>query len=130
MCPCSNLYHIFNNNYNNNYSFVILKCLQPFCKPHFLVILHTWLFVFLLTNFSCKLYTYSLDLHNTQLHSRLTELPLTLCLLYLVLLYAHTFSLQNVLKVEDSRSRLLERFIAHACIFAFSYLSVRHACCW
>ena len=32
MCHCSNLYHVYNNNYNNNYSFVILICLQHFCK--------------------------------------------------------------------------------------------------
>ena len=29
-CNYSNLYHVYNINYNNNYSFV----LQPFCKPY------------------------------------------------------------------------------------------------
>ena len=28
----SYLYNLYNNNYNNNCSFVILICLQPFCK--------------------------------------------------------------------------------------------------
>ena len=29
--------YLYNNNYNNNYSFVILICLQPFCQPHLFV---------------------------------------------------------------------------------------------
>ena len=32
MCHCSNIYHV----YNNNYSFDILICLQPLCKNLFL----------------------------------------------------------------------------------------------
>ena len=34
MYHCSNLYHLGNNNDNNNYPYVIFICLQPFCKPH------------------------------------------------------------------------------------------------
>ena len=45
MCHCLNLYHVYNNNYNNNYSFVILICMQPSCKPHVHVILLPTLFV-------------------------------------------------------------------------------------
>ena len=30
ICHCSNLYHISNNNYNNNYSFVTFICLRYF----------------------------------------------------------------------------------------------------
>ena len=123
MWHCSNLYHVRNNNYNSNYSFVILICLQSFCKPHFSI---------LLTSFFFKHYTYSLDLHNgdlqttMQLHTRLTELPLTRCQLYLAFLYVHALSLPNVLKVERLRSRLLEnsRIQPNTCICAFSYLSV------
>ena len=51
MCPYSNLYQACNNNYNNNYSFDILICLQPFGKPHLYDILLTRLFVILLITF-------------------------------------------------------------------------------
>ena len=37
LCATYNLY----NNYNNNCSFVIFICLQPFCKPHLFIILLT-----------------------------------------------------------------------------------------
>ena len=50
MCHCLNLYHLYNNSWNNNYSFVILICL-----------------------FASHTYT----LFCTQLHSRLIELQLT-----------------------------------------------------
>ena len=66
-----------------------------------------------------------------QLITSLLELQLTDWSLYLVFLYAHTFSLQNIIKVEYSRSRLLEKSIATVCICAFSYMSFPHAyCCW
>ena len=42
MCHCSNLNHI--NNYNNDYSFIILTWFQSYCKPHLFVILFTGLF--------------------------------------------------------------------------------------
>ena len=54
-----------------------------------------------------------------QLHTRLSELILTRCCL--TLLYTHTFNLQNVLKVEDPRSRLLENSVTTICICC---------CCW
>ena len=41
LCHCSNWYHVYNNNYNNNNSFMVLICLQPLCKPHLYLILHT-----------------------------------------------------------------------------------------
>ena len=62
--------------------------------------------------------------HHMQLVTRLLELQLT----HLTLLYTQN-SLQDILKVEGSRSRLLETSIATACICAFSHLSVPHACC-
>ena len=71
---------------------------------------------------------YSLDLHSEdfkpQLHTRLNEFLLTSCLLCLALLYAHTFCVQNVLKVEGSRSCLLANSIATACICALSVMLV------
>ena len=85
-----------------------------------------------LPNFFCLVVHYTINSSagseqssNMQLHTRLTEFLLTL-----VFLYTHAFSLQNVLKVEVSRSRLLENSIATTCICAFSYLSVPHACCY
>ena len=111
----------YNNNYNNNLltSLFLAHNYSLLCSQHF-----------------CKHWTYSLDLHNTrssntqtQLVTRLTELLLTHWSLYLTLLYAHVFSLQNILKVESFRSRLLETSIATACICAFSHLPVPHACC-
>ena len=107
MSHCSNLYR--NNNNNNNYSFVILICLQPFYKQHLHLIVR---------------FIYRRILNQTQLHTRLTQLLLTCCLLCLALLYANTFSLQNILKVEGSHSHHLEKSIATACICAFLYLPV------
>ena len=46
-------------------------------------------------------------------------------LLPFAFLYAHTFNLQNVLKVYNSWYRLLKN-----CVCAFSYLSVPLAYCW
>ena len=81
MCHCSNLYHVYNNNYNNNYSFVILICLQTFCKLNLFVILLTGLFAILLTSFfvSSTLIRYIFTTKNckSQLHTRLTKLLLT-----------------------------------------------------
>ena len=51
MCHCSNLCHIQNNNYNNNYPLFVLICSQPFCRPHLCVIPFTRLFAILLTTF-------------------------------------------------------------------------------
>ena len=54
----------YNNNYNANYSLVILICLQPFCKQIFLCAAHN---LFVGTNiFSLDLY--SGDLQTTTVH--------------------------------------------------------------
>ena len=111
-CHCSNLYHVYNNNYNNNYSFVIPIWLQSISKPYLFVR-------------SSQRRTLN---RNWLTHTWLTELLLTGCLLCLSLLHAHTFSLQNVLKVEGSCSRFLEDSIATVCFCAFLYFSVPHAC--
>ena len=44
MCRCSNLYHIYNNNYNKNLFIRYSICLQSFCKQYLFVILHPRLF--------------------------------------------------------------------------------------
>ena len=108
--------------------------------------------------FVLPFYIYARLSSNTQLHTRLTELLLTRWPLCTAFLYKRTailkhatshkadwittdrfvlpfyvytaFSLQNVLKVEGSRSRLLKNSIATACIRAFSYLSARFVCCY
>ena len=41
----------------------------------------------------------------------------------------YPFGLSNVLKVEGSGSRLLEKSMATTCICAFLYLPVTYACC-
>ena len=51
MCHCSNLYHVYSNIYNNNYLFVVLISLQPFCKSLLYGILLIQLFAVLLTTF-------------------------------------------------------------------------------
>ena len=63
------------------------------------------------------------------LSQELVVIQLSLCKVVLPLYIPSAFSLQNVLKVEGSRSRLLENSLATACICAFSYLSVPHSCC-
>ena len=68
-----------------------------------------------------------LELH-MQLVSRLLQLQLTHWSLYLALLQSNTFSLTNVLEMEGSCSRLLEKSTAAVCICAFSYMSFTHAC--
>ena len=68
---------------------------------------------------SCTLFCTQLRCSNTQLHSRLTELQLTI--VCFVLLFCSPTT--NVLEVEGSRSRLLENSIATACICASSYMS-------
>ena len=106
MCHCSKLYYVYNNNYNNNYSFVILKSLQSFCKPHLYFVLR------------CS---------NTQLHTILIELQLTVatcCLLCLVLLKFKMISQTNVLEVESICSRLLENFIAFIYVHSHTCLSL------
>ena len=69
----SNLYHVYNNNYNNNYSFIVLICLQPFCKQHLCVILLTQLFA----KFSQRQSSNHNCIVHTQLHTRLSEFLLT-----------------------------------------------------
>ena len=58
MSHCSNSYHVFYNNYNNSYRYLI--CLQPFCKQHLFVILLTQLFANVLTTDIFKLWLLSL----------------------------------------------------------------------
>ena len=64
---------------------------------------------------------------HTQLHTRLIEFLLTALSCFFI--YTHALNQQNVLKIEGSRSCLLENSIATACICASSYLSVPHTCC-
>ena len=52
------------------------------------------------------------------------------CPLFPALLDRYVFSLQNVLNLEGSWSRLFEESIAKAYVCAFSYLSVPHNCCY
>ena len=102
MCHCSNLYHV----YNNNYSFVILFCSQPF--------------------FQVTLVLYSAHNWDVQtLNFTQDWITVDCCPLWLAFLYTHSFSLQNVIKVEGSRSCLLENSLVTACTYALSYLSVR-----
>ena len=120
MCHCSNLYHICNNNYNNNYSFVTTFLQATFVRYSS----HT---LFCLQNNVSNTERRSL---NMQLHTRVTELLLTaVCLLCLALLLFITFSLTNVLEAEGWRSCLLENSIATACMCEFFFLSVSHICC-
>ena len=116
------LQHINNNNYINNYLFVILICLQPFYKPH--------LYVIQLTTFSVsttlirQIFTYATEtLHNSD------GITIDCCPLYLTFLYTHTFSLLYVYKVKGSCSCLLENSIMTACSCSFLYLPVPNACC-
>ena len=49
----SKLYHVYHNKCNNNYSFVILICLQPFCKQQHLFVTTVWRKS---SNHNCSLY--------------------------------------------------------------------------
>ena len=70
----------------NNYPFVILICLQPFCKPHLFAILLRRLFAHnLFVSTTQRRYLY------TQLYTSLTELLMTRCPLCVVSLYIHVF---------------------------------------
>ena len=68
---CSNLDYIYeyNQNYNNNYSFVMLICLQTFWKQHLFVVFLTQLFARYLQRWSSN---YDCFVH-TKLHTKLTE---------------------------------------------------------
>ena len=103
--------HCYNNNYNNNYSFFILICLQPFRKPHLYFILHTT------------------DMFNQTTSHKTDCITLSKWSLCLAILYVYTFNLQNVLKAEGLWSRLIESSIRTARMYAFSHLSVHYACC-
>ena len=109
MCHCSNLYHVYNNNYNNNYSFVIPICLQPVCKPHLYFILHT-----------TEVFK--------QATSHMTDCITTDCrLLCLALLQSNKIIQTNVLKVEGSCFRLLENsiaFLLHVYVHSHTCLSL------
>ena len=125
MFHCSNLHHLYNNNYNNNYSFIILICLQPSCKSRLFVILLIRLFaILLLTLLQKHLFVRSSQGRSliTQVYTRLTELLVADCLLYFAFLYTHAIS--YMFKLEGLHSLLLENSIGTACICAFSYLSV------
>ena len=81
VCQYSNLYHVYNNNYENNYSLVFLICLQPLYKNLF-VIPRKWLFAIQITThlraliFIRKIFTAVIFKYATYLNSRLTEILL------------------------------------------------------
>ena len=125
------LYHVYNNSYNNNNSFVFLICLQPFCKPYLLVILLTRLFAFLLTTI---LYALLLFIKSSQ--RRISNRNFTQGWLS----YYHCSRLCSICAhfqpTECSQIRMLmispsRESIATACVCTFSHLSVAFAyCCW
>ena len=130
--PLFELIHV----YNNNYWHVILICLQPFCKQYTYKLFFSHDYSLFCSQPFCKHCTlfvrssqpWSL---NTQPQHKTDWLQLTYCSFYMTLLYTHVFSLQNILKVEGSPSRLLETSIATACLCVFSHLTVPHTCyCW
>ena len=116
--------------YNNNYSFVILICLQLFCQPHLFVIFLARLFAFLLTTFLKAIHLF---LRPSQIlkHSIITDcLLLNKKIMYLdcsvlplyspISLVKRTFLKQKVLVVAFSRT-LLQPFVyvhSHTC-FSF-----------
>ena len=68
---------------------------------------------------------------NTQPQYKTDWLQLTHWSLYLAFLWSNIFSLTNVLVMEGTCSRLLEKSTATVCICSFSYMSFLHAyCCW
>ena len=118
MCHCSNLYYVYDNNYNNNYSFVILICLQPFCRPHLYFILHTT----------------QIFKHSTS--HKADWITTDCCLLTLALLHVHVFTLQNVVKeAQVEFSRKFAYVHSHTClsrmivaVSLFGWYSM-HLCC-
>ena len=78
MCHCSNLYHVYKNNYNNNYSFIILLTR---CPSHNLFVSNT----LIRQIFTVGIFKYATS-HKTD-----TITTGSLCLAFL---YTHTFSLQ------------------------------------
>ena len=95
----------YNNNYNNN-------CLSD-TRIHYSA-----------NNCNCFVRTPHVTCHKT------AWITIQSCPFCQPLLYTDAFSLQNVLNVEGSWSRLLENFIAKAFVCAFSFLSALHVCCY
>ena len=117
MCRCSKIY---NNNYNYNSLFDTS------------IHNHNFSFCYAAYNILVTDKFYSLDSNK--------QLVLTRCCfiqfcfnrqLCSVLLQSNTFSLTNVPKLESSRSRLLEKFVANVCICVLSCMSFSyaHCCC-
>ena len=130
MCHCSNLYHVYNNTYKSNYSFFILICLQPFCKPHlYFILLHGYL-LFCSQPF-CKQYTYSLDLPSGDLQTHnFTQDWLNYNWLLSALSGRFIYVCLQSAERSQSRGCIILPSIELCSVSAFSYLSVPHACCW
>ena len=67
---CSKLYHVYNNNYNNNNSFVVLICLQPFCKQYIYKLFFPHDYSLFCPNLSVIADFYSLHHHSSDLPTR------------------------------------------------------------
>ena len=90
MCHCSNLYHLYNNNYDNN-------CLVSYSYH---------------SNHDCFVHT--------QLHTMLTEfLLLVACFVLNFYMRTCVISLMKVIEVKRSGLRLLENSIAITCFFVY-----------
>ena len=117
MCATvSNLYNVRNSNYNNNYLFDILLCLQLFvsnntCSPDL---------------YSGYLQTTTVLFTRTASSHQTNWITTTRCLLCLVFLLPCTNSLTNVLEVECSCLGFLENSFLTSFLFVYF---VHIACC-
>ena len=117
MCATvSNLYNVYNNNYNNNCLLDILLCLQSFYKQqHLFVIVLTQLFAILLTAEIFKPWLFSS--HAMHPYTRLTELLLLIIGLVLFFIYDNAFASNCLVWRTFSLSRKLYSDFIVVCRF-------------
>ena len=94
--------HVYNNNYNNNYSYVITFSAYNLFASHTCTLFFSHDYSLFCSQPFVS--TYSLDLHKSYFQTRnrnlsqgWTDLQMTHWSLYPTLLYTHVFSLQNIL---------------------------------
>ena len=126
--PLFKLIHVYNNNYNNNYSFIILKLYIPF-SSYICSLFFSHDYSLLCLQPFCKQYTYSLDLHISDLQARnfKTDAITSDCRQFFC---SPTRSVKRTFlkqKLFFSFSRLLYSDRLYMCILVYVFPD---ACCW
>ena len=113
MCHCFNLYHVYNNNYNNNTKITTIRSL--FLSAYNLFANHT-----------CTVFCKQLGCSNTQLfvhshlHTRLIEFLLTL-VCYILSFYTPTRSIKRTLLKQEVRLLAIQRTLSRPFVYVHSH---------